>query len=109
MPNERQILEYEPPQRRRAGVTVLRIVGIILCLTGIVYGVLFIIGSTLGLWHLVRGNHSARYWAEDVRGNIGFILIGLVLGGACTRWLLGILQRVSPAAPPTPQSPKHGR
>ncbi len=69
-----------------------RVFAIIVCCIIATYGVLFVVGASRDLFVLVQGSHAKRYWSEDVRGNVGFILIGLVLAIASARWLTHLLR-----------------
>jgi hypothetical protein len=64
-----------------------------------VCGILFVVQAMRDLWHLLHSNHSAEYWGEDMRADIVFVVIGLILGIASLRWFIGLVRRDQPSNP----------
>jgi len=91
MGDDRRILDYAESERPPHGRVVLHIIGAVLCCIMFTYGVLFVVGASHDLWLIRYGNVPRK--PDDVRANIGRILVGLVLIAASCRWVTPIVRR----------------
>ena len=87
MSDDRPILSYAPPARQKSVVAdVLRFMGALGCLCGVVVGVLFVLAGASRIW-IVFGPRSSRFWrSHEVFYGSLMLLIGLLMAGFAVRW-----------------------